>query len=444
MHCANSRSGILLAGVALSALLVSANAQAGGFANRQQSVSGQGTSYAGVAAGGAPASIFWNPATMTQFSGVTMELGVAGILPDSKQTGSGTLNAAGFTQGIDNSSEAAFTPYSARSMQLGQYLWFGISTNAPFGLSTGFANPGWAGAAYGQSSTLKTYNASPSIAIKLADWISIGAGAQIQYGRANLTSFNGIVSPGNPNLFILGGGDWTFGWTAGVTLTPWVGTQIGVGYRSKLDMELDGALTGNGGFTTPGPASTTVKLPDMLTVSIRQRINAQFTALGTFEWTNWSRIGTSVVYQASGLPARSASNSVVAIPFEYTDGYFYSGGIEYIASEQWTLRGGFAFEKSPITDQVRVPRLPDNDRYWYSVGATNTVTPRLSIDLAYSFIQVKDAPINITAASGNPSFISSPAAINYAGSVSTSIHILSLGFRLQMNPPPPAVVPSKG
>ena len=68
MHSAVSRTSILFAGVALSALLVNASANAGGFANRQQSVSGQGASYAGVAAGGAPSSMFWNPATMTQFS----------------------------------------------------------------------------------------------------------------------------------------------------------------------------------------------------------------------------------------------------------------------------------------------------------------------------------------------------------------------------------------
>ncbi len=72
----------------------------------------------------------------------------------------------------------------------------------------------------------------------------------------------------------------------------------------------------------------------------------------------------------------------------------------------------------------------------------NTVTPRLSIDLAYSYIQVKDAPINITAASGNPSFI--PGVNLHRVGLDRSIHILSLGFRYQMNPPQAAVTASKG
>jgi hypothetical protein len=48
-----------------------------------------------------------------------------------------------------------------------------------------------------------------------------------------------------------------------------------------------------------------------------------------------------------------------------------------------------------------VPLIPDDSRMWYSVGATNTVG-NFKIDLAYSFIDVKNAPINVVP--GNPSF----------------------------------------
>ena len=34
--------------------------------------------------------------------------------------------------------------------------------------------------------TLHTYNATPSIAYRINDWISVGAGVQIQYATANL------------------------------------------------------------------------------------------------------------------------------------------------------------------------------------------------------------------------------------------------------------------
>ena len=65
---------VALGCVSLGVLLVAtAGANAGGFAIREQSAYGQGSSFAGVAAGGALSSMFWNPATMTQFNGKTIE-----------------------------------------------------------------------------------------------------------------------------------------------------------------------------------------------------------------------------------------------------------------------------------------------------------------------------------------------------------------------------------
>ena len=45
----------------------------------------------------------------------------------------------------------------------------------------------WAGRDYAGNTTLKTYNAAPSIAFKINDWISVGAGMQIQYASADLS-----------------------------------------------------------------------------------------------------------------------------------------------------------------------------------------------------------------------------------------------------------------
>src|SRR3974377_1287319 len=48
-------------------------ANAGAFGIREQSTVGQGDAFAGVAAGGALSSLFWNPATMTQTPGFGIE-----------------------------------------------------------------------------------------------------------------------------------------------------------------------------------------------------------------------------------------------------------------------------------------------------------------------------------------------------------------------------------
>ena len=98
----------------------------------------------------------------------------------------------------------------------------------------------------------------------------------------------------------------------------------------------------------------------------------------------------------------------VAFPFQYKDGWFFSGGAEYKWTDRLTVRGGIGYEISPVTDQVRMPLVPDNDRFWASVGATWQVFKGLHFDLAYSHIWVKDPSINISAGSGNPWFSREP------------------------------------
>ena len=197
--------GVLRAGTALGLLVIaSAQANAGGFAVREQSVYGQGSSFAGVAAGGALSSMFWNPATMTQFQGIVSETDVSGLLPYSSNTplAGSSLLPAGFP-GTSNVANAAFVPAGYTSYQLSPSLWLGLSINAPFGLSENFPDF-WAGRGYGGQTLLKTYNATPSIAWRINDWISVGAGVQIQYAKASLEKGigpgPGLDLPGAPGV----------------------------------------------------------------------------------------------------------------------------------------------------------------------------------------------------------------------------------------------------
>src|SRR5512143_3351484 len=90
--------GTLRAGTALGLLVIAtAQANAGGFAIHEQSSYGQGSSFAGVAAGGALSSMFWNPATMTQVPGIVSETDVSSLFSYANNTpATGTLVWAPF------------------------------------------------------------------------------------------------------------------------------------------------------------------------------------------------------------------------------------------------------------------------------------------------------------------------------------------------------------
>ena len=79
----------------------------------------------------------------------------------------------------------ALVPNGYTTYQLSPNLWLGLSINAPFGLSVSFHEP-WAGRNYSRRQSMRTYNATPSIAYRINDWISIGVGVQIQYANVSI------------------------------------------------------------------------------------------------------------------------------------------------------------------------------------------------------------------------------------------------------------------
>ncbi len=411
-------SSLLRAGGAAGfACIIVAEAHAGGFALREQSACGQGASFAGVAAGGCDiSSMFWNPATMTQFAGTQVSLTASGIFGSSKNTPDPATPFAAFG-GTGNTAESALVPASYFSYQVSPNFWIGMSVNAPFGLAVSFPG-GWAGNEYAAGgSHLRTYNATPSIAWQINNWISVGAGVQIMYADAGLTR-NAV--PFAATAHIEGNG-WTYGFTAGLTLTPTPTTTIGLGWRSAMDLDLDGTMRIDPVFSG-APVDLTVKLPDIVSLGIRQQLGPQWTVLGTIEWSHWSRIGTSPVNGAP-VPAQVA--------FEYDDGWFFALGAEYRWNPALTLRAGVAYEISPVTDDVRTPLVPDNDRIWLSAGFSYNITQQLKLDVGYSHIFVKDAPVNIVP--GHPSF----GFVAYSGTVESHVDIVTVGLTYSWGAPAP-------
>jgi long-chain fatty acid transport protein len=54
-----------------------------------------------------------------------------------------------------------------------------------------------------------------------------------------------------------------------------------------------------------------------------------------------------------------------------------------------------AYDQSPVPNaEDRSVRLPDEDRYWLSFGATYRPGPASRLDFGYTFISIKDADIN--------------------------------------------------
>lgn len=426
----------LMATTAVAALLTTMSAaSAGGFAVREQSAYFQGMSFAGNAAGGSLSSMFWNSAAAASRDGINTEASLSIISANSKVTVS-DVNTSGFSPdpitngiiagifaGADSSSgdigPPAVVAASYGNYQLTKNIFLGMAINAPFGLETDPTNYHYQGAVIAQKTELLSFNYNPTIAVRITPGITIGAGVQIQTADGKFRFATGV--PNGATTTVEGNG-WGFGGTAGVMIDATPTTRIGIGYRSQMDQDIDGRINTDG-VLSQGTA-VTLKLPDVVTVSIRQIISPVLRLNGTFEWTNWSRFEQlSVSTTEDGVNVfgpTPAGTTIATLPFNWSDGYFVSAGAEYDIYPTLTGRFGAAYEWSPIdSPEKRSTGIPDNNRVWLSGGFSWAFTPTTTIDFAYSHLFVEDAAFDRTSLSG----------IELTGEVESKVDIVSLGVK---------------
>ena len=260
------------------------------------------------------------------------------------------------------------------------------------------------------------------MAYQFNDWLSVGVGMQIMKFKVRLTQAVGATA--NAGTAILEGDDTAVGFTAGATIKPMAGTEIGIGYRSRVNPKLDGTLFNS---VATADIDSSVKLPDQVTVGVRQKINEDLTLLAGWEWTHWGVF--------SRFPVTLSSNGATAttLSFDYRDSWFTSVGAEYSWNRNLTFRGGLGFEKSPIKNDTRSVRLPDSDRIWTSLGATYKWNEKLSVDASYAHLFAKSGTINVVP--GNPVYLGA----SFVGSTKSHVDIISVGITYRWDDPKIAV-----
>jgi long-chain fatty acid transport protein len=398
---------------AVASLSASSAAHAGAFAIRTQSAYGQGLSFAGVAAGGSLSSMFWNPANLSDVERIGTELVASGIFPEVnvKLEPRPLLGIPGSNEG--NIAHNALVPAAYAAYRLNELIVLGLGVNVPFGLATEYDDDsilhqtGIAG-----KSEVFSLNVNPAVSVQVTDWLAMALGAQVQYLEARLTrQALGALGPST-----LDGDDVGVGLTAGIKVVPLAGTEIGLGYRSSIQHDLDGTLdTANAGMFDVHYKG--LNLPDIVTVGIRQRVTDRVRVMAGAEWANWSQFNTVDI---EGAPAS------IELPFEYDDGWLFSLGGEVDVTERVTLRTGIGYELSPIDDNVRNYRLPYNDGILLSAGASYRLGERLSFDLGYTFFSVED--MDILAADEGGREANGP----FSGRADTEVHYVAAAIKWKL------------
>ncbi|MCC2112218.1 MAG: outer membrane protein transport protein [Hyphomicrobiales bacterium] len=411
---------LFLATTVLTTVAFGSEAFAGAFGLREQSGTYQGMVFSGVAAGGPSiSSMYWNPATVTKAPGVfTTEKHGALVMPKVDITP--IAGTSPFILPLGPSGDIGlegFVPSSYAAFRINDSWYVGLAINSPYGLVTK-SNYTWSGQAHSRTSEIFSINVNPMVGYKINEQVSVALGLQVQYLDTRLTRAAAIAA-GAPDITLEGDG-WGVGYTAGVTFTPAPGTEIGIGFRSAVEHELEGTLT------TPLaalPIRTSIITPEIVSLGVRQRVTDAFTLAATVEWTNWSRLkAPAIINTATGTP-------VAGFPFQYDDGWFFSVGGEYMFSPSFTARAGIGYEISPISTGVRSSRLPDDDRLWIGLGGTYNYGS-LSLDLAYNFLTTFGTDLALSGT--NPHAI---AGLPLIANVDSTTHIVSGAIRYTWGAP---------
>jgi len=382
---------------------------ASGFQLKENSVKALGSAFAGAGVKTGDASVVVNnPATMTQFEGTTVQFDATAIDLNYEYRGDGFDALGRPLTGGDGGNAGDFTPVPAFSLvhKFDNGAALGAMVSAPFGLATKY-DADWMGRYSAVDSDVRIVELAVTGAIDIVpDRLSVGLG--LTFSQADVTlskavDFGALLAASGVPGFLpqsadgfaeIQGDDTGMGWIAGVNFRPTDRLSIGVNHRSEVKYD----LRGEADWTVPGAARATfdavgrdmlfndggagaeLTTPAMTTVDVNYQFTDRFSMAATYSETSWESL------QEVRIDFDNPDPDSVE-PFEWSETRFSSIGAEYMLNEAWTVRAGYAYDETPTTFQHRTPRLPDEDRQWYSVGATWDYSDSLEFNFAFTHLK---------------------------------------------------------
>ena len=413
----------------IAGALACGQAQASGFQLKENSVKATGRAYAGSGAAAGDASVVINnPAAMSRFDETTVQADVHAIDLSYEIDATGTDAFGRPLTGGDggNAGAVAAVPALSAIIPLGDSgLTFGAAVHAPFGLKTEYDRD-WIGRYHAVESDVKVVALDLALALELNERFSVGAGLVLQHAEVTLSNavdFGAALCAPNPascfaptspffpqrndGFATINGDDNGIGWTAGIHFLPTDNLSIGLSHRSEIDHDLEGTgefdvpanVAAVLGVVRPGQfvdtgVTAALTTPSTTTLSAAWQVTDAFALMADVTETDWHSLRTIDIDYDSRQPNTTEL-------YDWKDTRFYSLGAEFALSDAFTLRAGVALDETPVSDETRTPRLPDNDRTWYSVGLTWNASEAMEISAAYTRIVVDDPELDIVSTSGS-------------------------------------------
>ena len=370
-------------------------------------------------------AMYHNPAGLTQIQGTEINLSVAGIAPTATYTRTGY-------KAQDNDSDFIPVPMLGIASNFGGKLEnfvFAFGVNAPFGLRNSYDDAG-PQRYLTTDISLATIYIGPYVGWRIAPQFSIGGGVQYVHATAEIgqkINYGGLLyaqamqqNPGaadpswNENPMFDGTLDIsdatadTFAGNLGLMWTPMEQFQLGVTWRSGVDLDVEGdtkvtiptALTqATGGamqsLSTIG--KTTVSLPQVFGIGASFKPRAQLTLTADVNWIDWSVYKNIDFDFKQNTPYFPDTKN----PRNWEDAWAFRLGAEYMVTDKAAVRAGYLYDQTPIPDESLGPELPTGTRNGVTVGFGYD-WGKFNIDAAYVHLFIENREVNDSIRSPKP------------------------------------------
>jgi long-chain fatty acid transport protein len=336
------------------------------------------------------ATVNQNPAGLMRLDAFEVVLdGMVAVSDNKFDVKSGTTETGG---NPSNEPEIAGIPQFAVSTPIGDRFAVGFGFSIPTGFGSDYGKD-WAGRYLAQESTLVFMSAQPVVAVRITDWLSLGAGAAIMYSISDtkVAVNNGPgLDDGRMQLDVDG---ISAGAVVSTLIEPLPNLRLGASWRSEIKPDLDGRAK----FKDLSPATEALldaaglldakielgmRIPQSVGVGFYYEPIPDLGLMADFTWIDWSRFGKLDL----SIRDTAAGNVSTTLKLNYRDIYIGSIGAEYRFSPRWKAGVGFSYVSSGVADKDRSLALPLDEFYASGIGFTTQISE--SVELSTNFLVV--------------------------------------------------------
>jgi long-chain fatty acid transport protein len=364
--------------------LASSPAAAGGLLLYEFGTAEVGLAAAGYSARAQDASTaFTNPAGMTRLEGTQVLAGGQLMWLNNRfSIGDGTSAALGGNDGGRVFGSGGFVPgggaFVTHSLSPDVKVGFAVAGN--FGSILDYDDD-WVGRYRVQQATILGVSFVPSIAYRVNDKLSLGAGVNATYGIFKQQVAVNNVLPNTPDGRLeLDDNTWGWGANLGLLYEVTPETRVGLTWNSRVKLDFSAPAQ----FSGLGPGLSTllgargllgaqvdlgVTVPQQVMASAFSKIDEHWAVMGNVGWQQWSKFGEVEV----GIEnTRNPQSLTTALDFK--DTWHVALGAQYRPSGPWTLNFGVAYDSGFQSGSNVSPLLPVNAAWRFGVGGEQQVS----------------------------------------------------------------------